>query len=244
MGPTLTDLRHDPRIRGRRRLGENIARIDIDELVAAYRASVETAPHRHDRDKRYLVDGHDGRGGASERSREKVAAKAIFNDRSLVDALGLQVIDYEVPLRSRQSDAGIGEIDLLGLETAMGRPWLIELKVVGNNETPLEALIQALSYAAIFEANADAIIGEIAERARVGVVLPPVICILGDDGYWGTFSSSGVGPWREQLAALAAQVRGALGIDVKFMSLGEMSWTVDADDRARLVRRHEIRNIL
>jgi hypothetical protein len=55
---------------------------------------------------------------------------------------------------SRKADKEIGEIDLLGLDIA-DRPWVVELKVAPNTDTPLKTLYQGLRYSAIVDLHAD-----------------------------------------------------------------------------------------
>jgi hypothetical protein len=241
----LTELRHDARVRGRRRLGERIASVDIEVISRAYRSSIEQAPHRRDRGKKYLVPAHDGGGDHGDRSREKVAAKAMFNGQALADvAEGFELIDYEVPLRARRGDAGIGEIDLLGLAREARRLWVVEVKVEGNAESPLEALIQALSYAAIVEGNRAPFAAEVATETGIDIIWPPAIAVVADKGYWTSLARSrGVGPWTEAMQTLVRRIRDALAIDVRFVDVGDLSWTVDAEGRARLAHPPEIRPV-
>ena len=60
-----------------------------------------------------------------------------------------RLLDYQFPLKARQSDAGIGKVDLLGV-TDRGRLTVIELKVKppGDNargESPVAALLPGLA---------------------------------------------------------------------------------------------------
>jgi hypothetical protein len=75
----------------------------------------------------------------------------------------LDLLDYQVPLKARQADRGIGNIDLLGV-TASGRIAVVELKVTSSSskgDNPLRALLESLAYCAIVEANAPDISSEI-----------------------------------------------------------------------------------
>ena len=74
----------------------------------------------------------------------------------------IELLDYQVPLKARRSDAGVGKIDIFGLNDS-AIPVVIELKVLGKGtpDTPLRALLEGLAYAAIVEANESAFRSEI-----------------------------------------------------------------------------------
>ena len=98
-------------------------------------------------------------------------------------------LDYQVPLTARQDDAGIGKIDLLGVTDA-GRFVVVELKVDGiggdRSDPPPAALMEALRYAAILQANQAIIASEARAKfdALVSDDAPPVIMLLGTEAWW------------------------------------------------------------
>ena len=49
---------------------------------------------------------------------------------------------------------GVGKVDLLGL-LSTGECCVLELKAASGSDTPLKAMLEALGYAAIVEANLD-----------------------------------------------------------------------------------------
>jgi len=210
-------------------LAERTDTLNIDELVTAYHQTVARAPQRAVVFKRYLVSTHDGRGGSDPRSQEKVAAKAIFNRRRPVMIAGepVEILDYEVPLAARGSDGGVGDVDLLGRSSVSGRPWIIELKVGANTEPPYSALLQALRYSAMVDANRRQLSTEVKARTNGSeLTWPGVIVVAADRTYWERWEreSPRAGDWLSALRQLAARVTEALGIQVVFVDLGDLSW--------------------
>ena len=143
-------------------LVRNINRVGRDELRDEYLKLMEYAPHRADRGKRYFVNGHNGipSGTSASNRTEEHLALALWNLRRLwprADGYEFYLLDYQFPLQARQSDRGIGKVDLIGLTTDR-RLMVIELKVKpdgadNRRETPVAALLQGLRYAAIVQAN-------------------------------------------------------------------------------------------
>lgn len=112
-------------------LAETIRATDVPLVVEAYNRTVALAPQRPLAGLDFLVPSHDGRGAAATSTSEKVMAKALYN-RSEPLIIGEERAappDYEVPLRARRSDTGVGEIDLLGVGVESARPWVVELKL-------------------------------------------------------------------------------------------------------------------
>ena len=99
----------------------------------------------------------------------------------------LRPLDYQFPLKARQSDYGIGKVDLLAL-TEGGPLVIIELKVKPKNgrergETPVKALMQGLRYAAIVEANQAVIAHEAQQHYKVCVSDErPIVQVLAPSG--------------------------------------------------------------
>jgi len=151
------------------------------------------------------------------------------------------VVDYEVPLAARQTDEGVGDIDLLGVGSNSLRPWIIELKVGASSESPYRALLQALRYSAMLDANRRQISGEV--KARTGA-WPAVLAVAADHEYWDRWQRESVaaGDWMPVLRRLAAGITGSLGRDVVFVDLGSVEWTV-IDGAAQLASPLDIRVI-
>lgn len=230
-----------PALNHRTSLSSTIDAIDVSEVTRSYFQSVAAAPQRPLREKSFLV-GHDGGGDASETHREKVVAKALFNETKPLQIADQTVtlVDYEVPLRAERADWGIGEVDLLGLDNT-GRPWIIELKVAPNTETPLKALMQVLRYGAIADANRQAISAEIRDLLGLEARWPAVLAVAADREYWERLlATTAAGAWLEAMAGLRDRLRDALSIDILLLDLGNLE--VDLiDSRAKLASPPEVR---
>ena len=133
-------------------------------------------------------------------------------------------LDYQFPLRARSSDKGIGEVDLLGV-TNQGRLIVIELKVKpdGDNnrgETPVSALIQALRYAAIVQANQGAIAEELKPHVAV-TAEPPIVQVLAPHDWWRAWlnlrgsTRSAAGSWEVAFSKLAKDVEEQIDVPVE-----------------------------
>lgn len=179
--------------------------------------------------------GHSGVPSTTGRSTrlEEHLAIALCNDPNalpLTDSSELRLLDYQVPLKARQSDAAIGKIDLVALSNA-DRVTVVELKVntrTSNGDTPLRALLEALSYCAIVEANADAFASEIQQLyGRNAVTTRPDLVVMGPVAYWSVWS-------REALAAvyeLADRLDDAFELRICFLNLGDINVEMGADGK-------------
>ena len=112
---------------------------DVGMLARCYEHLVRVAPRRHARGKRY-VHGRTGTtsSGASSNRREEHLAVALCNASrrgvafALPDRRPFAIIDYQMPLKARQGDLGVGKVDLFAVVD--GRlPCVIELKVAGES---------------------------------------------------------------------------------------------------------------
>lgn len=56
------------------------------------------------------------------------------------------ILDYQIPLKNKRSDKGVGKIDLVSFDERIKRIYLIELKFAGNKETLLRAVLESYSY--------------------------------------------------------------------------------------------------
>ena len=199
--------------------------LDVGTLVRRYEDLVGTAPHRHERDKRYLGgrSGVTGSGAWSNR-REEHLAVALYNASrggaafALPDRRPLEMIDYQMPLKARRDDRGIGKIDLFAV--ADGRlPCVIELKVAGKRvrgDTPLRALLEGLTYCAIVEAN----IADIASEHRALTTCRPTLVVMAPDDYWaGYVDHPRSGAWLSAVRSLISSLGDTLGLEVHLLAL-------------------------
>ena len=216
-------------------LTSDIAQIDRDDLCNEYRALVQCAPRRSDRNKSYFV-GHNGQlstTGGSDRHEEHLAI-ALWSLKKWWSRPGGQfaLLDYQFPLKARQGDKGIGKIDLLGL-TDLGRLMVIELKVKppGSNnrgETPAAALMQGLRYAAVVQANHDVIAGEAKRRFGVTITAEqPIVQLLAPKAWLELRGSTrrAAGYWELEFTKLAQDIENRLGVAIECVALEDIAAT-------------------
>ena len=151
------------------------------------------------------------------------------------------MLDYQFPLKGKQMDKGIGEVDLLGV-TDKGRLMVIELKVKpkdGNDrrESPMKALIQGLRYAAIVEANIKVIASEAenntgARFKNVNIIeKSPIIQILAPKSWWRYWlelsgqTRNDAGDWEVGFCNLVADIEKQLDLTVECMALDDVDRT-------------------
>ena len=227
----LLTVYKEPRINHISGFCDAINELDSYELTCAYHHLRESAPHRHERNKHYFV-GHSGvtsSGGKSNR-REEHLAVALWNSSqvgrsfALPDGHTLEFLDYQFPLKARQSDKGVGKVDLFGV-AGKTKPCVIELKIhpanTGMGDTPLRAFLEALAYCAIVEANA----GEIAQEAfdQFGYEFTesrPTLIVMAPEEYWrGYINHQKTGNWWPALRRLADQLEESFGLESHFIVL-------------------------
>lgn len=233
-------------------LAAYIAGIDVNALCREYEQLVENAPSRSGQDKCYFV-GHSGvtSSGKWSNRKEEHYAVALCN-------LGLawpqpdggqsRLLDYQVPLKSRQSDRGVGKIDLVGV-TDRGRLMVIEVKVApdrggSRGDTPVRALMEGLRYAAIAWANVDAIATEAKKCFGATIVKePPVIQILADSTWWRSWlhmtgsTRKKSGDWEAPFAHLVRAVKNRLGIEIQCLALEDVGLTLGLEGRSPMLDR-------
>lgn len=79
----------------------------------------------------------------SNRLEERIALE-LFNRKDCF-SFG-KIIDYQVPLKCKQSDKGIGKIDLLAYDDSKKVLTLLELKKPDSDETLLRAVLEVYTY--------------------------------------------------------------------------------------------------
>jgi hypothetical protein len=226
----LTTLARSPEVNTVSGFADRARRFDHVELCQRYEPERRNAPRRFERGKAYFVghDGIPGTGAFTDRLEEHLAivlAERFGPPESglpLPDGRELRLLDYQVPLKARLNDLGVGKIDLLGL-TSDGRLAVVELKIdgAGAKDTPLRALVEALAYAAIVDANLDAIVEEVATKWRLHVVAElPEIILVAPDRYWNWYQSNpAAGNWQAEIGALSRRIKEALGLSVSALAL-------------------------
>ena len=201
---------------------------DVERLAHLYEQLRRAAPRRHACDKCYLHGRRNGitSSGAASNRREEHLAVALRNASRdgavfmLPDGRPLAIIDYQMPLKARQSDRGVGKVDLFALVD--GRlPCVIELKVAGKSrrDTPLRALLEALAYCAIVDANADDIASEVAGQPALSASRPTLVVMAPED-YWAGYLDHGTaGRWLPAIRDLISGLRETLGLETCLVAL-------------------------
>ena len=244
----LIDLFRRPEVNYLSGFGSFAARVRTAELLAWYSVELANAPKRWSRDRKYLVDSHNGRPGSGAKSNrlEEHLAMALFNhfrgDRmSLPGGTEMAVVDYQVPLKAFASDQGIGKIDVFGtVDVSSGCSGRVcELKV-GRRDTPLKAIFECLAYHAIAMANLQDL------SAELHTNLTGLECIvLAPDEYWKAFMSNAAAQdWLPEIRSLLNRIESDLGVRFQLLRLEDCHWSYGLDGNApallRTPRVHDV----
>ncbi len=223
-------------------LASKIARIDRNDLFREYEKALKDAPHRKEKKDHFFMPGHDGcikaPGDKTSNRFEERLAMALWRFRGRrwprPDGAWFQFLDYQFPLKAAQEDKGVGKIDLLGV-TSCKRLLVTELKVAPEDESnrgdsPMDALMQGLRYAAIVVANSDDIASEAkaAHKVSVDPKQRPIVQILAPKNWWRSWfqlkgsTRRAAGPWEGNFAALIDDIKKGLGIAVECLAMDDI----------------------
>ena len=126
--------------------GKTIEGLDYSEVISEHLLSIgikdmlsRIPPINR---KSYKIATHVGEIPRRTNRREEICAKELFNKD--LPYIG-KVIDYQVPLKARQSDKA-GKIDLVAFRKKPESVFIIELKSNGNKETLLRAALEISTY--------------------------------------------------------------------------------------------------
>jgi len=218
---------------------ETAEQMDVGDLVLRYERQRESAPSRALVGKRYFV-GHRGvtsSSGTTNRIEEHLAvALANLEVLKIGTARTVRILDYQVPLKAAQSDAGIGKIDLLGCRPD-GRLEVIELKVERSagvmGETPLRALLEGLAYAAIVHANEATFTEEAAALGLTARADPPAVTVAAPTPFWQRWTEHrSAERWVPAIDRLISDIREALQLEVSLVDLGRIGVEPGIDGKA------------
>lgn len=192
-------------------------RLEPDALAKAYLEQRECAPRRKQAYLSPTRKGVSSSGDYSNRFEERLAIGLFLQGKlALPNSESLRLVDYQMPLKAVQADAGIGKVDLLGLYED-GTLAVVELKIAGNSEDRRVALLEGLIYAAIVEANLERIATEIEAARDVHVArVRPRIVVVGSPLYWSAGNSI---PPHHEFDALTVRVAQAVGIGIVSLCL-------------------------
>ena len=151
-----------------------------------------------------------------------------------------------MPLKAKQADYRIGKVDLLGV-TDRGRLIVVELKYPrsGRGDSPAQALMAGLRYAAVVEANLEPLASEAEKRfgLKVDDKMPPIVQVLGPRSWWRDWLDPGLkrraaGDWNRAFARLASAMEARIGATVECMAMeGNTKFTLGLFGRAPSIDR-------
>ena len=252
----LLTVYKEPRINHISGFCDAINELESYELTCAYHHLRASAPHRHERNKRYFV-GHTGvtsSGGYSNR-REEHLAVALWNSSqagrsfALPDGRRLEFLDYQFPLKARQGDKGIGKVDLFGV-AGNSKPCVIELKIHSVNQgmadTPLRAFLEALAYCAIVEANMTDIAQEVVDKfGYESIESHPALVVMATEEYWSAYMNHPrTGDWWPILRRLADSLETSFGLESYFIALRDADFSMGLEgQKPKLLRDCSLANL-
>ncbi len=120
----------------------------------------------------------------------------------------LNFLDYQIPLKARRTDSGIGKVDIIGYCTG-DTICVCEVKAELSKDTPLAMLLEGLTYTAIIEANMHAIAQEIYGRYgyRVGAARP-LLLLLAEVEYWVRYCNHAqINAWEHAFCTLLTKLK-------------------------------------
>jgi hypothetical protein len=205
--------------------------LKLDDLIEGYRQLKSGAPRRRYRNLKYFV-GHNGvtSSGTHSNRREEHLAVALWNQCQQSGPLQIEctgellLLDYQLPLKARQGDKGIGKVDLFGV-TDNSKPSVIELKIHSSNQgmadTPLRAFLEALAYCAIVEANLTDIAQEAFDQFGCEITESrPTLVVMATKEYWSAYlHHQKTGDWWLTLRGLADQLEASFDLESHFLVL-------------------------
>jgi hypothetical protein len=205
---------------------EEARTIDFAVLADEYSSLRATAPRRT---RNYLEPARSSRASESvSRSEERLAARLVLSGKHLLlrDQNAIRPIDFQVPLKAVLADALVGKIDLVGVSD---RLVVIELKVArtgGGGDTPLNAILEALSYAAIVEANYQRFVFDCRAWDLRPTYPRPGLLVLGDVGFWKYWDyTPAARGWRSALTELIAGLDESIGLSASLAALPD-DWSL------------------
>ena len=224
----LITLAADREVNAVRRFANACEKLTLGRLAQMYRAEMDQAPSRASVGKSYLIDTHHGvpSTGSSTTRDEEHLALAIFNQHRppsaglrLPGGEDLHILEYQLPLKARRNDTGVGKVDLFGI-TASGQAAIVELKAARGGDTPLRALLEGLAYAAIVQANLAMIRKEVQQRySLVTATETPRLIVMAPEEYWAGFRARLARGWEDQIQAVADRILQGTGVAVAFIAL-------------------------
>ena len=190
--------------------------LDSNRVRTEYRSLIVSAPTRT---QPYIVD-HDISGRSTESNRlEELLAHSMFVKQTVLLVPNwppLQVVDFQTPLKAKKGNKH-GKIDLLAAGDGL---CVVELKVLRKNDTadtPLNALLEAVGYCAVVEANKNRIVDELTATGHRVSSNDLYALVLAPDDYWARWDRRDEA-WRGGLLHCADVIGAATGLRVEYGS--------------------------
>jgi len=211
-------------------------KMEMESIIESYRQLRDKeAPQRKNA---YFVDTHNGisSSDSSSNRNEEHLAIALFNASrenkifKLPDGRMLEFIDYQTPLKSKQTDKGIGKVDLFGLIDNK-QPAVIELKIQRERgdlaDTPLRALLEGLAYCAIIEKNLQKITNEASIKFNKELNKKLTLIILAPDEYWKSYiNNKSAGDWFPEIKRISTAIKEELNIEIMILAMTDAKFNM------------------
>jgi hypothetical protein len=236
-----------------RKVAADLSGVQLAELYAKEKAD---APRRRDAGKRFLQP-HSGKPPEERRKSQDVlhlGAALVARSRTAEGGIPLSeegtvdFLDYGVPLKSAAADRSLGDddpnkgverIDLLGVgpDDCMTLGFLKYLEPeatrAGTGDTPLRALLLALSHVAIADANREALAEEVeaAHERKWSSEAPPLLLLAASPRYWELCRKREAqkgAAWIHEMERLAREIEEHVGVQVEYLGVrlqGDPGWS-------------------
>jgi len=121
-------------------IAQELIQNNIFELMSSIQEVVRNSGHK--------VASHDGITLKITPRKEEIFCKELFSlskyeTMKKFDEIG-EILDYQVPLKNKRSDTGVGKIDLIS--KTENTIWLLELKIETNKESVLRCILEIATY--------------------------------------------------------------------------------------------------
>lgn len=115
----------------------------FSEVIAKELHNIGLAVEKVKRDTEYLVHTRPVLKELTARAEEHQAIK-LFNEQTVFEKLG-KIVEYQVPIKGKKTHTA-GKVDLISYNATDNQVYLVELKVNGNKDTLLRAILEIQTY--------------------------------------------------------------------------------------------------
>ncbi len=225
-------------------------------LAERYLEEVANAPRRKDTGRKYFVAYNSRLAAARKPGRDDEHASLALVEYCSRSGESLQLPDEggavtfvqaQIPLKSAAEDKskgdadpnkGVGRMDLLGVgpedRMVVGQVrYLAPSASRGRTgDTPLRALLEAMTAAAIAQANAESLREEVVSMAgRTLSDAPPLLLLIGSPRYWELCRKREAqkgAAWIKEMERLAGEIKESTGVEVVYLACkfaGDPGWS-------------------